>query len=192
MTLNILIVDDNREAAELFQELLEMQDYTVRCAFNGAQALELARAEPALTIESPFLRASRAFVPMLIRMGAVDRARAADPASARPSTVAERFSCEDLVHCFRLRYGGMLLRALEVESAAGTASAPLRRLSEEAGVLHATWQADAAADDRAEVIPIASLVGVQYGAVLAAAAHLAGVGRATDPAPAAPPVEGSR
>lgn len=47
MNLNILIVDDNREAAELFQELLEMQDYTVRCAFNGQQALELARAEPA-------------------------------------------------------------------------------------------------------------------------------------------------
>lgn len=47
MTLNILIIDDNREAAELFQELLEMQDYTVRCAFNGAQALELARAEAA-------------------------------------------------------------------------------------------------------------------------------------------------
>ena len=47
MTLNILIVDDNREAAELFQELLEMQDYTVRCAFNGQQALEMARAEVA-------------------------------------------------------------------------------------------------------------------------------------------------
>lgn len=47
MTLNILIVDDNREAAELFQELLEMQDYAVRCAFTGQQALEAARAEPA-------------------------------------------------------------------------------------------------------------------------------------------------
>ncbi|QHI98061.1 response regulator [Xylophilus rhododendri] len=47
MTLNILIVDDNREAAELFQELLEMQDYAVRCAFTGQQALDLARNEKA-------------------------------------------------------------------------------------------------------------------------------------------------
>ena len=42
MELNILIVDDNREAAELFQELLELQDYSVRCAYNGQQALALA------------------------------------------------------------------------------------------------------------------------------------------------------
>jgi DNA-binding response OmpR family regulator len=47
VTLNILIIDDNREAAELFQELLEMQDYSVRCAFNGQQALEQANADPA-------------------------------------------------------------------------------------------------------------------------------------------------
>ncbi|WPB56024.1 response regulator [Xylophilus sp. GOD-11R] len=47
MTLNILIVDDNREAAELFQELLEMQDYAVRCAFTGQQALDMARADRA-------------------------------------------------------------------------------------------------------------------------------------------------
>jgi CheY-like chemotaxis protein len=40
--LNILIVDDNREAAELFQELLEMQGHSVRVAFDGAQALAAA------------------------------------------------------------------------------------------------------------------------------------------------------
>jgi hypothetical protein len=188
--------DDTSPTEEAYSALLLRT--SARMTETGeALAGLLARAEPAVTIESPFLRASRAFVPMLIRMGTVDRARAADPASARPATVAERFSCEDLVHCFRLRYGGMLLRALEVESAAGTASAPLRRLAEEAAVLYATWQAEAAADDRAEVIPIASLVGVQYGAVLAAAAHLAGTGRpaaAADPAPTPtlPPAEGSR
>lgn len=45
--LNILIVDDNREAAELFQELLEMQGHTVRVAFDGAQAIaQAAQAKP--------------------------------------------------------------------------------------------------------------------------------------------------
>jgi 3D (Asp-Asp-Asp) domain-containing protein len=39
--------------------------------------------------------------------------------------------------------------------------------------LYDTWQAEAAAVDTAEVIPLASLVGVQYGAILAADAYLA-------------------
>ena len=47
MQLNILIVDDNREAAELFQELLDMQGYDVRCAYNAQQALAMATEAPA-------------------------------------------------------------------------------------------------------------------------------------------------
>ena len=47
MELNILIVDDNREAAELFQELLDMQGYDVRCAYNAQQALAMAAEAPA-------------------------------------------------------------------------------------------------------------------------------------------------
>ncbi|WP_295855962.1 response regulator [uncultured Xylophilus sp.] len=47
MELNILIVDDNREAAELFQELLDMQGYAVRCAYTAQQALASATAQPA-------------------------------------------------------------------------------------------------------------------------------------------------
>jgi hypothetical protein len=164
--------DDTSPTDESYGDLLRRTGADMTATGETLAAL-LARAEPALTIASPFLRASRAFVPMLVRNGAVDRARADAPGAARPATVAERFSCEDLVHCFRLRYGGMLLRALEVESVAGTASAPLRRLADETAALYATWQSEAAAVDRAEVIPIASLVGVQYGAVLAAAAHLA-------------------
>ena len=38
---SILIVDDNQDACELFQELLEMQGYTVRAAYTGQQALDL-------------------------------------------------------------------------------------------------------------------------------------------------------
>ena len=47
MQLNILIVDDNREAAELVQELLDMQGYDVRCAYNAQQALAMATEAPA-------------------------------------------------------------------------------------------------------------------------------------------------
>lgn len=47
MELNILIIDDNREAAELFQELLSLEGHQVRCAFNARQALSLATQTPA-------------------------------------------------------------------------------------------------------------------------------------------------
>lgn len=45
--MDILVVDDNIEAAELLQELLCMDGHTVRTAATGAQALELVRAQPA-------------------------------------------------------------------------------------------------------------------------------------------------
>jgi hypothetical protein len=74
---------------------------------------------------------------------------------------------------YRLRFGGMLLRALEAEVNAGTAPAELRRICGRMLSLYTRWQEDAAQDDSAEVIPIASLVGVQYGAILAGASSFA-------------------
>lgn len=134
----------------------------------------LERAEPHLSLTTPFLYASRVFVPMLVTMAGTDEARAELPEADRPATVAERFGLEDIVTCFRLRYGGMLLRALEAEVNAGIAPAPLRTLTIELTELYDAWQAEAAANDTAEVIPIAKLVGVQYGAILAAASHVGG------------------
>ena len=46
------------------------------------------------------------------------------------------------------------------------------RLRDELAARLDTWHAAAAADDRAEVIPIRSLVATQYGALLACARHL--------------------
>jgi len=43
----ILIIDDNQDATELLRELLEMQDYSVRTALNGADALARMREQPA-------------------------------------------------------------------------------------------------------------------------------------------------
>ena len=143
-------------------------------AQTGQQlAAILTEAETLVTVTTPFLTASRVFVPMLGAIAEVDRVRAGEPGTERPATVAERFGCDDIVHCFRLRYGGMLLRALEAEVVAGVAPAPLRRLTERILALYTRWQADAAAVDTAEPIALAALVGVQYGAILATATHLA-------------------
>lgn len=142
----------------------------------GTELLNLlTAAEPMLTIDTPFLRASRSFVPMMTATGESNIARSRLPEAQRRATVAERFGCEDLIHMFRLRFGGMLLRAFEAEVSAGTAPAELRRISERMHTLYTFWQEEAAEDNSAEVIPIASLVGVQYGAVLAGASSIGGI-----------------
>ena len=84
-----------------------------------------------------------------------------DPGLDRPATVAEAFSTRDNVHMFRLRLGGMLLRALPAES---PARADVERAFDE-------WCAEAAADHKAEPIPIRDLVAVQGESILAAAAY---------------------
>ncbi|HVX46522.1 MAG TPA: M14 family zinc carboxypeptidase [Mycobacteriales bacterium] len=126
---------------------------------------------PDLSTHSPFRRASEAFVPMMLRAGEQDRGRAADPANDRPATVAERFGCADLVHCFRLRYGGMLLRTMAAELAVGNGTPTIRAEHAALESVSEGWCAEAAAQSAAEEIPIGKLVGVQYGAILAAAAH---------------------
>jgi hypothetical protein len=75
----------------------------------------------------------------------------------RPATVAEAFSVMDNVHMFRLRFGGMLLRAVPEES-------PVHADVEAA---FTEWAAEAAADNKAEPIPIRDLVAVQGGSILA-------------------------
>jgi len=171
--------DDQTPTDESYADLLR------RCADElGASGKELQEildlASPMTTIETPFLEGSRAFIPMLRSGPETDRARADREPADRMATVAERFGCEDLVRCFRLRYGGMLLRALEAETTAGTASAPLRRLRDRLAERYALWQADAVTG--AEPIPVGKLVGVQFGAILACAAHVADPTRASLPA----------
>ncbi|SDM20889.1 Response regulator receiver domain-containing protein [Oryzisolibacter propanilivorax] len=47
MTPDVLLVDDNPDACALLAELLQMQNYDVRSASTGAQALALMRERPA-------------------------------------------------------------------------------------------------------------------------------------------------
>lgn len=160
--------DDTTPVDETYGELVRRTADDL--ADSGAVLQEiLAAAEPELHIVSPFLRASRAFVPMLGEMAETDRARAERPEAQRPATVAERFDREDLVHCFRLRYGGMLLRALEAQTHAGLASPALRSLTDRLSTIYRGWLDEPSIADGATVIPISRLVGVQYGAILAAA-----------------------
>jgi hypothetical protein len=170
--------DDQTPTDESYADLVR------RCGDAlGASGTELQeildQASPMLTIETPFLEGSRAFIPMLVSAPETDHARADREPADRMATVAERFGCEDLVRCFRLRYGGMLLRALEAETTAGTAAAPLRRLRDRLAERYALWQADEVPD--AAPIPIRKLVGVQFGAILACASHVSDPTRASRP-----------
>ncbi len=157
----------------------------------------LDEAAPDLTIRSPFLRASESFVPMMAGHGVAEGRRAAQlagtPEGDRVATVAEVFSNQDVVRCFRLRYGGMLLRALEAEVVAGVATARVRRVHRQAEALYARWAEEARAGAAGlQVLDVSRLVGVQYGATLAMS-RLIGLrdgtlGPLAAPAPATPDV----
>ena len=122
-----------------------------------------------LVTASPFLSAARAFVPMLAEWAETDELRAGDPAADRPATVAEVFSCRESLASARLRFGGILLRALEGELAVGNGTPVIRARAGELAELHARWCAES--ETEARTIPIHDLVAIQYGAILAGAAH---------------------
>lgn len=132
----------------------------------------LVSVEPHLSTNSPFLRATRYFAPFLAADQTATRRRAAEPAAQRPATVAEAASIDDLVHSFRLRYGGMLLRMLEAEAAVGNVRPDLLIARDLTHEHLEAWHAEAAAADHAVTLPIRALVATQYGALLAAADHL--------------------
>lgn len=122
---------------------------------------------------SPFLRASRHFIPLLAEMATAGEQRAGAPENARQATAAELSSRRGLVHSYRLRFGGMLLRALEGEVAIGNGTPSIRRHLSALSETYDEWCADAEAGTPSQTIPIEHLVALQYGAVLAGAAHAA-------------------
>jgi hypothetical protein len=133
----------------------------------------LASVDGLTSVESPFLRASRFYARVAHDVGA-DMLRRADRADPdRRATVAEVVSTVDAVHMFRLRYGGMLLRALDAELGVGNLRPAVRGARAELADRYSGWCAEATAATPAEPIPIRSLVATQYAAVVAAAAHLA-------------------
>jgi hypothetical protein len=138
----------------------------------AASVLDTVGAQ--LSTNSPFVRASRYFVPALSRMPDGNARRADEPAAQRPATVAEVASCADVVHSFRLRYGGMLLRALDGELAIGNGTPAIRAERARLADSYARWCELAEAATPAEPLPIRSLVATQYAAMLATARQVAG------------------
>lgn len=132
----------------------------------------MARVEQNLLVDSPFLRATRYFGRAMVELPESTRRRAAEASARRRATVAEEASIEDVVHSFRLRFAGMLLRLLEAEATVGNVRPEVLALREELRERLDGWHASAAAADQAEVLPIRSLVATQYGALLASAHHL--------------------
>ncbi|MCG2796961.1 MAG: peptidase M14 [Cellulomonas sp.] len=132
----------------------------------------LAAARPHLTWRTPLLRAAEAFAPAMVNAALGERVRAADPAHLRPATVAEVHSNTEVVHSFRLRLTGMLLRALDAELTAGVGPYPLQQVRAELGARFEAWLTEALATELVPA-PIERLVGVQVAATLATSHLLA-------------------
>nr|WP_246211599.1 M14 family zinc carboxypeptidase [Phytoactinopolyspora alkaliphila] len=126
----------------------------------------LRAVEPDLSVESPFLRASRAFIPAFSRGAQQERYRAGQPDADRPATKAELFGCLDRVHCFRLRYGGMLLRALDGELAIGNGTPAIRAQHAALATAYDAWVSEAEEGTTSTLIPLGDLAAVQYAAIL--------------------------
>lgn len=137
---------------------------------TGGQLTELMRGiHHSLSLDSPFLRSARAFIPGMYRTGELMLKRSEMPENDRFATVAERPL--SVVWMYRLRYGGALLRALTAEVSAGMAGVGVRRAADELDAMWSRWLSQRLAKEQTEGIPIRGVVGVQYGAVLGLAAH---------------------
>ena len=125
-------------------------------------------ARPYLSDDSQLVRGVAAFLPYLLRRPGRERARAAEVDPARQATVSEVFGLRDTVRLYRLRYGGMLLRALDGEIARGGAAAAVHPLARRFRETYREWQDEAASlDQELHTVPIKDCVGVQYAATLA-------------------------
>jgi hypothetical protein len=95
-----------------------------------------------------------------------------DPDTARPATVAELFSNDQMARFYRLLAVGVYLRMLEGEIAIGNHTPAIRESLRESRELFDRWAAELAEATPARPIPIRRLVAVQLGAGLAAAHYL--------------------
>lgn len=132
----------------------------------------LTATAPGLTLETPFLRASRRFAETLDRQVALTRWRADQDESARPATVAELASCRELVHMYRTRFPGILVRALEAQIHAGLASPDVRAAHGALAARFEDWCALADEDTPPTMLPPRKLVATQFGAIIASARYL--------------------
>lgn len=168
--------DDDRPAEETYPDVLRRRALALLDLADRLSDV-LERARPHLHLDTPHRRAAAAFVPLIradaeAELARSDRVRA-DHQHARPATLAEETSCRDLVHCFRLRYGGTLLQALRHEATAAPGS-PVSALVEELTATLAGWEAEArpVMDGVLDPVPPERLAGLQLSTLLLANAHV--------------------
>ncbi|WP_431877747.1 M14 family zinc carboxypeptidase [Amycolatopsis sacchari] len=131
----------------------------------------LESVRPDLTVRSPFLRATEAFVPYLADAAESELARARLPENDRPAVVAEQFASTSGLQSARIRFGGMLLRALAAEIGIGNGTPAIRGGFARLDEIYRGWLAEA---EMPQPIPLAKLVGVQLGAILSTTVALSG------------------
>jgi Zinc carboxypeptidase len=139
-----------------------------------AEALRgtFAQAGEGLTLDTPFLRASRSFVATVEEIGREAAWRAGEEENQRLATVAELTSAQGGVHTFRIRVGGMLLRALEAQIDAGLAAPAVRDAHRRFAAQFERWCDEADRQTPRSLLPIAKLVGTQLGTIVAAARYI--------------------
>lgn len=158
-------------AAERYCALLRLRAGNLRHLVDVLRRA-LDAVESDLITKSPFLGATRAFVASIGHIPDQDEYRAAQTESDRPATVAEEHALADIVHCFRLRYGGILLRALDGEVAVGNGTPAIRRQRQRLSEIYGEWAEEGDRATPMPPVPVRALVATQYGAILAAAAGL--------------------
>ncbi|HZX01894.1 M14 family zinc carboxypeptidase [Kribbella sp.] len=164
-------VSDASPTTTSYSEVLREQAAGFRELVGWMEEI-LAATGDELTAGSAFVRASRYYARALAPSPDGIEKRAAEPEAQRPATVAELASVRDSVHMFRLRYAGMLLRALDGEVAIGNATPAIRAAQRRLAAQYDDWLADAAEAASMVQIPIGSLVASQYAALVATADHL--------------------
>jgi hypothetical protein len=92
--------------------------------------------------------------------------------TARPATVAECFSNDQMIQFYRLLAVGELMRLLEGEIGIGNGTPAIRSALRAAQETFDRWATQFEATTPANPIPIRKLVAVQFGAALATAAFL--------------------
>jgi hypothetical protein len=127
-----------------------------------------------LSTDSPFRRTVDWWVNELGTNADAERNWARENADTdRPATVAELFSSQIMPQFFRLCWQGLIVRMLEGEVGIGNGTPGIRRELVAARDTFERWGAQLESELDFRTVPIRKLVGVQFGAVLAAAEYLA-------------------
>lgn len=121
-------------------------------------------------------KAHDAHMEQLIATIEIADARATVEQKSHKATVAEVFSAAEASRMTSLRFGGTLLRLLNGAMASGTATAAVRSAHESLSAHFNQWCEDAETATPQPHAPIAELVGIQYGSILAAVIDLNGTG----------------